>query len=112
LPKELKLAGTADIEAANAFQREVYLPAYNATARDVVRASWSIPFHKLRAGFRGRFAAPGARGGVTIFCHFSVPALGRALSQPVGNAKRSYKPNQFLSAAKGSSGINRFDVSG
>lgn len=30
LPKELKLAGIGDIEAANAFIREVYLPAHNA----------------------------------------------------------------------------------
>jgi transposase len=30
LPKELKLAGIADIEAANAFIAEVYLPAHNA----------------------------------------------------------------------------------
>jgi len=30
LPKELKLAGIADIEAANRFIREVYLPAHNA----------------------------------------------------------------------------------
>ena len=30
LPKELKLAGITDIEAANAFIREVYLPAHNA----------------------------------------------------------------------------------
>ena len=30
LPKELKLAGIATTEAANAFLREVYLPAHNA----------------------------------------------------------------------------------
>ncbi len=30
LPKELKLAGIGDIEAANRFIREVYLPAHNA----------------------------------------------------------------------------------
>ena len=30
LPKELALAGVTDIEAANAFIREVYLPAHNA----------------------------------------------------------------------------------
>src|SRR5262249_41108842 len=30
LPKELKLAGIYDIEAANRFIREVYLPAHNA----------------------------------------------------------------------------------
>ena len=30
LPKELKLAGVTDIEAANAFIRDVYLPAHNA----------------------------------------------------------------------------------
>ena len=30
LPKELKLAGVGDIEAANRFIREVYLPAHNA----------------------------------------------------------------------------------
>src|SRR5947208_11157021 len=30
LPKELKLAGISDIEAANGFIREVYLPAHNA----------------------------------------------------------------------------------
>jgi transposase len=30
LPKELKLAGISDIEAANRFIREVYLPAHNA----------------------------------------------------------------------------------
>ena len=30
LPKELKLAGITDIEAANAFIREVYLPEHNA----------------------------------------------------------------------------------
>ena len=30
LVKELKLAGITDIEAANAFLREVYLPAHNA----------------------------------------------------------------------------------
>ena len=30
LPKELKLAGITDIEAANAFIREVYLPVHNA----------------------------------------------------------------------------------
>jgi len=30
LPKELKLAGIGDIEAANRFLREVYLPAHNA----------------------------------------------------------------------------------
>src|SRR5271157_2292432 len=30
LPKELRLAGITDIEAANAFIREVYLPAHNA----------------------------------------------------------------------------------
>ena len=30
LPKELKLAGITDIEAANAFIRDVYLPAHNA----------------------------------------------------------------------------------
>jgi transposase len=30
LPKELKLAGIATVEAANAFIREVYLPAHNA----------------------------------------------------------------------------------
>ena len=30
LPKELALAGVKDIEAANAFIREVYLPAHNA----------------------------------------------------------------------------------
>ena len=30
LPKELRLAGVTDIEAANAFIREVYLPAHNA----------------------------------------------------------------------------------
>ena len=30
LPKELKLAGRATIEAANAFLRDVYLPAHNA----------------------------------------------------------------------------------
>jgi len=30
LPKELKLAGISDIEAANRFMREVYLPAHNA----------------------------------------------------------------------------------
>jgi len=30
LPKELKLAGIASIEAANAFIREIYVPAHNA----------------------------------------------------------------------------------
>jgi hypothetical protein len=30
LPKELKLTGIATVEAANAFIREVYLPAHNA----------------------------------------------------------------------------------
>jgi hypothetical protein len=30
LPKELKLAGVTDVEAANAFIREVYLPTHNA----------------------------------------------------------------------------------
>ena len=30
LPKELKLAGIGDVEAANRFIREVYLPAHNA----------------------------------------------------------------------------------
>ena len=30
LPKELALAGVRDVEAANAFIREVYLPAHNA----------------------------------------------------------------------------------
>ena len=30
LPKELRLAGITDIEAANAFIRDVYLPAHNA----------------------------------------------------------------------------------
>src|ERR1700728_1858865 len=30
LPKELKLTGIATIEAANAFIRDVYLPAHNA----------------------------------------------------------------------------------
>jgi transposase len=30
LPKELKLAGISDVEAANRFIREVYLPAHNA----------------------------------------------------------------------------------
>jgi len=30
LPKELKLAGIGDIEGANSFMREVYLPAHNA----------------------------------------------------------------------------------
>ena len=30
MPKELKLAGITDIEAANAFIRDVYLPAHNA----------------------------------------------------------------------------------
>jgi hypothetical protein len=30
LPKELRLAGVTDIEAANAFIRHVYLPAHNA----------------------------------------------------------------------------------
>src|SRR6202789_684553 len=30
LPKELRLAGVTDIEAANAFLRDVYLPAHNA----------------------------------------------------------------------------------
>jgi hypothetical protein len=30
LPKELELAGISDIDAANGFIREVYLPAHNA----------------------------------------------------------------------------------
>ncbi len=30
LPKELRLAGVTGVEAANAFIREVYLPAHNA----------------------------------------------------------------------------------
>ena len=30
LPKELRLAGTTDTEAANAFIRDVYLPEHNA----------------------------------------------------------------------------------
>ena len=30
LPKELKLAGITDIDVANRFLREVYLPAHNA----------------------------------------------------------------------------------
>ena len=32
-------------------------------ARGVVCASWSVPFDKLRAGFRGRFGAPQDEGG-------------------------------------------------
>ena len=50
LPKELALAGVRDVEAANRFIRDVYLPAHNArfAAEPADKASAFVPVAKAQ----------------------------------------------------------------
>ena len=64
LPKELKLAGITDIEAANRFIREIYLPAHNARfARPPEIAESAFVAADPGAARRDPVRRGGARGG-------------------------------------------------
>ena len=63
LPKELRLAGITDVEAANAFIREIYLPEHNA--RFAVRSGrrgLGVHPHSRRRSRRDPVRARGAAG--------------------------------------------------
>ena len=74
LPKELKLAGITDIEAANRFIREVYLPAHNARFARPAAIAESAFVSGRRRGLCARFCASRRSGS----SHATTPSPMRA----------------------------------
>ena len=119
LPKELALAGITDIEAANRFIREVYLPAHNARfARPAalaesgvrggsIRRCWPRPCASRRSG-----SSPATT---------PSPMAGRRLQLPQSPARAHYVkarvkvrqyPDGTLAVFHGPRRLARYDAAG
>jgi len=119
LPKELKLAGIRDVEAANRFIREVYLPAHNARfARPPTLADSAFVIVRDPAGLADILCVQEDR---VVARDNTVAYRGLRLQLPQNRARAHYVkahvklrqyPNGMLAVFHGPRLLARYDAAG